>query len=168
MCPWASITAWQRRLMLFTSRLIVCWGMASHSSWRAALRSLRFWGAEFQASTRWLSWSHRFSMGFRSGESAGHSIWGTPVSNSRSLMMLKGTWRVIETLTFFVVVYPPLLLTFVSINCLRWGNHQCILLLKCPTFMIWYHCSVNFLHFPYISPESQISLLLWVVYMDLI
>jgi len=45
-------------------------------------------------------------------------------------------YKVIETLTFFVVVYPPMLLAFVAINCLRWGNHQCMLLLKCPTFMI--------------------------------
>lgn len=87
MCLWASITAWQRRLMLFTSRFIVCWGMESQCSWRAALRSLRFWGAEFLASTRRLSWSHRFSTWFRSGESAGHSIWGTPVSISHSLVM---------------------------------------------------------------------------------
>lgn len=87
MCPWASITAWQQCLMLFTSRLIVCWGIVSHSSWSAARRSLRFWGTDLQASTRQLSWSHRFSMGFWSGENAGHSIWGTLVSSSRSLMM---------------------------------------------------------------------------------
>lgn len=60
---------------------------ASHSSRRAALRSLRFWGAEFQVSARRLSWSHRFSMGFRSGERAGQSIRGMPASNSRSLVM---------------------------------------------------------------------------------
>ena len=40
-----------------------------------------------RASTRRLSWPHRFSMGFRCGESAGHFIWGTPVSSSCSLMI---------------------------------------------------------------------------------
>lgn len=64
-------------------RLIVCWGMAFSSSWRAALRSLRFWGVGLRPSTRRLSW--RFSMGFKSGESASHSIWGTPASSSHSL-----------------------------------------------------------------------------------
>lgn len=44
-------------------------------------------GAELRASTRRPRWSHRFSMGFRSGEIAGHSIWVAPVSNSRSLMI---------------------------------------------------------------------------------
>lgn len=68
--------------MLFTTWLIVCWGTASHSSCREALRSLKFWGTELQTSTQRLSWSHRSSMGFRSWE-----IWGTPVSISRSLMM---------------------------------------------------------------------------------
>ena len=52
--------------------VIVSWGMASHSSRRTALRS--FWGTALRASTRQLRWSHRFSMGFRSGDSAGHSI----------------------------------------------------------------------------------------------
>lgn len=60
---------------------------------------------------------------------------------------------------FFVVVYSLLLLAFVSVNCL---NQQCMLLLKHPSFMILYHCRVNFLCFPQISPESQI----FVVYCE--
>lgn len=49
MSPWASITAWQRHLMLATSGLIVCWGVTFHSPWRVALRWLRFWGTGFPA-----------------------------------------------------------------------------------------------------------------------
>lgn len=49
MSPWASITAWQRHLMLPTSGLIVCWGVTFHAPWRVALRWLRLWGAGFPA-----------------------------------------------------------------------------------------------------------------------
>ena len=46
------------------------------------------WGSGVQShSTQWLSWSHRFSLWFRSGETAGHSIRGTLVSSSCSLTM---------------------------------------------------------------------------------
>lgn len=64
-----------KRLMLFTSRLIACWGLASHSFWTAALRSMRFCGTELQAFPRWPSLYHRFSKWFRSGDRAGHFIY---------------------------------------------------------------------------------------------
>ncbi len=55
--------------------------------------------------------------------------------NLRSLReALQEEWDAMPHATFFVVVYPPLLLAFVSINCLRGRNYHCMLL-KCPTFI---------------------------------
>ncbi|MEQ2206759.1 hypothetical protein XENOCAPTIV_002493 [Xenoophorus captivus] len=62
--------------MLFTSRLIVCWryGTPIHGGRHSGLSGCGVQSNEIQI----LSWSCKFSMGFRSGESSGHSILGNP------------------------------------------------------------------------------------------
>ena len=51
-----------------------------------------------------------------------NTLWSHP------MLMTASLWAV----DIFVVVYPPLLLAFVSMNCLRLRNYQSMLLLKCP------------------------------------
>ena len=51
------------------------------------------------------------------------------------ILMTASLWTV-TCWGFFVLVYPPLLLPFVSLNSLKWRNYHSMLLLKCPTFMI--------------------------------
>ncbi len=38
--------------------------------------------------------------------------------------------------SYWDIDHPPLLIAFVSINSLRWRNYHCVLILKCPTFMM--------------------------------
>ena len=86
--PRASMTAWQRRLMLLTSLLKLFWGSSFHSSTTATRSSGRSRGCRALAWRPLLSWSQRCSSGLRSGDSAGHSMWCSPTSWIRAHMIL--------------------------------------------------------------------------------
>ena len=73
--PRASMTAWQRRLMLLTSLLKLFWGSSFHYSTTATGSSGRSRGCRERAWRRLLSWSQPCSSVLRSGDSAGHSMW---------------------------------------------------------------------------------------------
>ena len=86
--PRASMTAWQRRLMLLTSLLKLFWGSSFHSSTTATHSSGRSRGCRAQAWRRLLSWSQPCSSGLRSEDSAGHSMWRSPTSWIRACTIL--------------------------------------------------------------------------------
>ncbi len=80
MYPWTSITAWQRRLMLFTVDSLSAEGW--HSTLLEGLSSGGHWGSGVQGHDP-LHDDSAHTIGFQwDSESAGHSIWGTPASSS--------------------------------------------------------------------------------------
>ena len=73
-CPRASITALQRLRILLISLLILYCGIWSHSSRRACLSSCTDAGCTGRDETAVCNISKVCSIGFRSGDLAGHSI----------------------------------------------------------------------------------------------
>ena len=71
------MVAWHRLRILYTSRCIRIWGIAFHSSRSIRLRSRIVETGVICLRTARPSWSHRCSMGLRSGLHAGHSIRST-------------------------------------------------------------------------------------------
>ena len=72
------MTAKQRRRMELVRRRTLSAGMASHSSCRAWRSSAKLVGGCCRALTLLSSWSHRCSMGFRSGDLEGHGSTAIP------------------------------------------------------------------------------------------
>lgn len=69
--------------------------LACYSSRGVAFRSFKFYGTELRAPGESLRWLQRFSTGFRSAESKGHSTWSTSMSNSHSKRMWsKMNWSI--------------------------------------------------------------------------
>ena len=81
------MVAWHRLRILDTSRCIRIWGIAFHSSRSIRLRSRRVETGVICLCTARPSWSHRCSMGLRSGLHAGHSIRSTRWAWRWSVMM---------------------------------------------------------------------------------
>ena len=72
--PWLLLHSIQRLLIVLIVFRITVWSKARHSWMRASVSS---WTVETRLSRLWIlppSILHRFSIGFRSGDSAGHSI----------------------------------------------------------------------------------------------
>ena len=84
----ASITAWQRLLILLISLLILYCGIWSHSSRRACLSSCTDAGCTGRDETAVCNISQACSIGFRSGDLAGHSI-QTIVACSRYWLVMR-------------------------------------------------------------------------------
>ena len=86
--PRASITAWQRLRILLISLLILYCGIWSHSSRRACLSSCTDAGCTGRDETAVCNISQACSIGFRSGDLAGHSI-RTIVACSRYWLVMR-------------------------------------------------------------------------------
>lgn len=67
-------TAWHRFLMLAISLVIYCYGLASHSSTIICFKLASVVVFDTLQQTAHLSWSHKCSVGLRSGLQTGHSI----------------------------------------------------------------------------------------------
>ena len=86
--PNTATTAWHLLLMLFTSLVILSCGMAFHSSTRISRRSASVVRSVTLCLTDRPSWSHKCSMGLRSGLFAGYSILSMPSFCRYSLKIL--------------------------------------------------------------------------------